>query len=63
MNTADWFSWSGEDFPVHCWQAGGKNSFKQNGRTLLDGIAATIINTRPDEDWLVVFQQGRDGGH
>jgi hypothetical protein len=31
-------------------------------RTLLGGIAATIINTRPDEDWLVVFHKdGMEG--
>jgi hypothetical protein len=30
--------------------------FKQNGRTLLDGIASAI-NSKPDEEWLVVFHK------
>jgi hypothetical protein len=42
---------------IHCWETGGgKSAFKQNRRTLLDGIASTI-NTKPDEEWLVVFHK------
>jgi hypothetical protein len=46
-----------DNLTVHCWRTnGGKSAFKQNGRTLLDGIAATI-NTKPNEEWLVVFHK------
>jgi hypothetical protein len=46
-----------KNLTVHCWQrGGGKSAFNQNGRTLIEGIVSTI-NTKPDEDWLVVFHK------
>jgi hypothetical protein len=43
-----------DNLTVHCWQtSGGKNAFRKNGQSLLDGIAETI-NSKPEEDWLVV---------
>jgi hypothetical protein len=42
---------------VHCWRTGGgKQAFRNNGTTLLDGVVATI-NAKPDEDWLVVHHK------
>lgn len=39
---------------VHVWPTGGgKSAFRRQGMKLIDGIAATI-NTKPDEEWLVV---------
>jgi hypothetical protein len=46
-----------DNLTVHCWQTGGgKSAFRQNGRILLDSIAS-IINTKPDEQWLVVHHK------
>jgi hypothetical protein len=46
-----------DNLTVHCWQTGGgKSAFRQNGQALLDGIAETI-NSKPDEDWLVVHHK------
>jgi hypothetical protein len=42
---------------VHTWTVGGgKRAFKNNGAKLMAGIAATI-DTKPDEEWLVVCHQ------
>jgi hypothetical protein len=46
-----------DNLTVHCWQTGGgKRAFRDNSQALLDGIAETI-NTKPDEDWLVVHHK------
>lgn len=43
---------------IHVWStAGGKGAFRNNGDFLLDGIAKTI-DTKPNEEWLVVFHKG-----
>lgn len=42
---------------VHVWRrGGGKESFKLHGQELVDGIASTI-NTKPEEEWLVVVHK------
>lgn len=47
---------------VNVWTTGGgKGSFRRNGDKLIEGIAATI-NTKPNEEWLVVVHKAtRDG--
>lgn len=43
-----------DNLTVHAWNTGGgKSSFRSNGRNLMEGIADTI-NTKPDQEWLVV---------
>ena len=42
---------------VHIWRrGGGKQSWKDSGNQLIDGIVSTI-RTRPDEEWLVVYHK------
>jgi hypothetical protein len=44
---------------VHTWQrSGGKTAFAEDGDKLAAGIAKTI-DTRPDEEWLVVHHKSR----
>ncbi len=44
---------------VHTWQrSGGKSAFAEDGDKLAAGIAKTI-DTRPDEEWLVVCHKSR----
>lgn len=48
---------------IHVWeQGGGKSSWQSNGKQLVEGICRTI-ETKPDEDWLIVHhkQDGRVG--
>jgi hypothetical protein len=46
-----------DNLTVHCWRTGGgKSAFRENGRTLIEGIADTL-NTKPTEDWLVVYHK------
>jgi hypothetical protein len=43
---------------VHCWRTGGgKSAFRENGRTLIDGIVKTINDKPADEEWLLVYHQ------
>lgn len=42
---------------IHVWtRGGGKGAFIKNGQELADGIATTI-NTKPQEEWLVVHHK------
>jgi hypothetical protein len=46
-----------KNLTVYHWGiGGGKNSFRERGATLLDGIALAI-NAKPSEDWLVVYHK------
>jgi hypothetical protein len=47
-----------KNLTVHCWQTGGgKSAFRENGRTLIEGIVETINEKPDDEEWLVVYHQ------
>lgn len=46
-----------ENLVIHVWTTGGgKSAFRRKGQELLDGIVSTI-NTKPEEDWLVVHHK------
>lgn len=47
-----------DNLDIHVWSTGGgKGSFKKHGDALVDGVVATI-NSKPDEEWLVVHHKG-----
>jgi hypothetical protein len=47
-----------KNLTVHCWRTGGgKSAFRENGRTLIEGIVKTITDKPADEEWLVVYHQ------
>jgi hypothetical protein len=46
-----------DNLTIHVWnKGGGKSAFRSNSSDLIEGIAATI-NTKPDEEWLVVLHK------
>ena len=46
---------------VHVWTTGGgKSAFAKRGKTLVDGIATTI-NTKSEDEWLVVCHKPKPG--
>jgi hypothetical protein len=52
-----------DNHTIHVWDhGGGKTSFRQNGRRLIEGVASTI-QTKPNEAWLIVHHKeaGVDG--
>jgi len=46
-----------DNLTIHVWdKGGGKSAFRSNSSDLIEGIAGTI-NTKPDEEWLVILHK------
>lgn len=46
-----------DNLTIHVWdKGGGKSAFRSNSTDLIEGIAATI-NTKSDEEWLVILHK------